>query len=141
MLVVEHAAHAGALMDPEHVRGGEADVVVLEDEPAFHMLGAFVPALDPAGAAGLVVVVDAADMGDHDRLVVLLHPVEHLGLARQVPDALPRQLRIGRVEQHVLRGVEREADVVGPRLGAEGASSASLSATMPWNCGMSGWVA
>ena len=43
-------------------------------------------------------VVHAADMGDHHRLVVQLHPVEHLGLARQIPDALLGQLRIGGVE-------------------------------------------
>ena len=67
-----------------------------------------------------MVVVDAADMGDHDGLVVLLHPIEHLGLAREVPDALPRQLRIGRVEEHVLRRVEGQADIVGPCLGPEG---------------------
>ncbi len=94
MLVVEHASHARAFVDPEHVRGGEADIVVLEDQPPFHVRGAPVPALDPASAAGLVIVVDAADMRDHHGLVVLLHPVQHLGLARQIPDALPRQFRI-----------------------------------------------
>jgi hypothetical protein len=48
------------------------------------------------------------------------HAVEHLGLARQVPDALVRQLGIRAVQQHELGWVEGQADVQLARLPAEG---------------------
>ena len=112
MLIVEDQPHAGALVNPQYVGGGKADVVVLQHQPALHVFWALLPPLDPARAAGLMVVVHAADMGDHHRLVVQLHPVEHLRLARQVPDALLGQFRIGRIQQHILRRVERQADVI-----------------------------
>ncbi len=61
------------------------------------MLGTLLPPFDPTGATCLVIVVHTADMGDHHRFVVELHPVEHLGLAGQIPDALLRQFRVRRV--------------------------------------------
>ena len=119
MLIVEDQADAGARVNPQHVGRREADVVVFKDETAANMLGALLPPRDPAGAAGLVIVIDAADMGDHHRFVVQLHTVEHFGLAGQIPDALRGQRRIGGVEQHILRGVEGQAHVERARLGAE----------------------
>ena len=119
VLVIEDAAHARPLVDPQHVRGREADVVILQHQASADMLGALLPPLNPACAARLVIVVHPADMRDHHRLVVELHPVQHLGLARQIPDAFPRQLGVGRVQQDILRRVEGQADVVGARLGAE----------------------
>jgi len=111
MLVVEHEPHAGPLVNPQRVGGREADIVILQHQPALDVLGAFLPPLDPARAAGVVVVVDAADVRDHHRLVVQPHAVEHFRLARQVPDALLRQRCVWAVEQHVLRRVERQPDV------------------------------
>src|SRR3712207_7058141 len=40
-------------------------------------------------------------------------------LACEIPDALAGELRIGAVQQHILRWVEGKADVEPPRLGAE----------------------
>src|ERR1700710_130711 len=80
MLVIEHATDACAFMDPQHIGGREADVVVLQDKPSLDVLGALFPTSNPTSTAGIMIVIHATDMGDHHGLVILLHPVEHFGL-------------------------------------------------------------
>lgn len=119
MLIVEDAAHPRPLLNPQHIGGGEAQIVILQYQPGADMIRALLPSLDPAGAARLAIVIDATDMGDDHRLRVQPHPVEHLRLAGEIANAPRRQPGIGRVEQDILRGVEGQADVERAGLGAE----------------------
>ena len=119
MLVIEDQPDAGALMQPQGVGSGEAQVVVLQHEASADVLGALLPAGDPAFAAGIMVIVHAADVRHQHGSVVQPHAVEHLGLRGQIPDRLGGQLGIGRVEQHELRRMEGQSYVVVARLAAE----------------------
>ena len=60
--------HAGMLLAKSD--DVEADIVILEDKTALHVLGTFLITLDPACAARLAIVVNPADMRHHHRLAV-----------------------------------------------------------------------
>ena len=141
VLVVEDQPHARPLVDPQHVRGAEAQIVMLEHQPSAYRLRQPLPGSRPARSAPLEVPVDATDMGDDHGLGPLLHAVEHVGLRGEILGAFPCQLRIGAVEEHILGRVEGQANSKAPRLRPDEPESLSLSATMPWNWGMVGWVA
>ena len=67
MLVVEHDPHAGVPVDPEHVRGAEAQVVVLEHQTATDMLRQRAPCLNPTAYARWAISVGTSDVNHHDR--------------------------------------------------------------------------
>ena len=80
VLVGEDQPHARVLVDPQHVGGAEAQVVVFEHEAPAHRFGQRRPGLDPAPVARGPVAVGAPDMDHHHGLGAKLHQIEHLGL-------------------------------------------------------------
>ncbi len=119
MLVVENEPHARVLVNPQNVRGAEAEVVMLQHQAPPHGLGQGLPRLHPARVALAPVAIRAAHMDHHDGFGPKPHQVEHFGLARQIPHAFADKNGVGAVEHHELRGVEGQADAERPRFRAD----------------------
>jgi hypothetical protein len=130
---------AGSGVDGEGVGDRIGDLVVSPARGGGERCPAMLRSGDPAVEGGRAVAVDPADVGDD------LGPGAAPRASRKAAWYAKSAKRSGRsarrrVEDDVLGGVHREAEVERPRLRAECRSSAAHSSIWWWNWGISGWV-
>jgi hypothetical protein len=113
--MIENQRHAAEAVHFQHIGRAEGNVVVLQHEPPPRVLREPLVRLRPALPRRYSIPVNTTHMDHHHAFRSHLHAVQDLGLAGDIVHALRRQLLTGAIEDDVLRGMKREAQILRSR--------------------------